>query len=151
MLKNCIDGAIEITGSDKPEYKEEMMIGFTDGKIKRLVTKPSIAGWGMNWQHCCNVVFVGLSDSYEQFYQAVRRSWRFGQKNPVNCYVITSSIEGAVVENIKRKEKQAQELSTGMLQNMVKHEIEEIKGTIRNVTKYNPEVNMTIPDWLRSA
>ncbi len=119
-LKRAIGGAVEITGSDSDEHKAAAMTGFTEGKVRRLVTKPSIAGWGMNWQHCSNMIFTGLSDSYEQFYQAVRRCWRFGQDKPVNVYVVTSPQEGSVVENIRRKESDARALR----ENMVKHMVE---------------------------
>ena len=86
------------------------MIGFAENTEKYLISKPSIAGLGMNFQSCHNMIFTGLSDSYEQFYQAVRRCWRFGQQHEVNCYVITAEQEGAVVKNIQRKEKQAQKM-----------------------------------------
>lgn len=107
MLAKMIEGAVEVQGSHSDEHKEDAMIGFVSGKYKRIVTKPSIAGWGMNWQHCSNQAFVGLSDSWEQLYQAVRRSWRFGQKNTVNIHIITSAAEGAVVRNIQRKDENA--------------------------------------------
>ena len=94
------------------------MAGFSDGSIRVLVTKPSIAGFGMNWQHCADMAFVGLSDSYEQFYQAVRRCWRFGQKKTVNVHVITAETEGAVVANIKRKEKDAMQMAANMVEHM---------------------------------
>jgi hypothetical protein len=80
------------------------MLGFSARRAARARHEAVIAGFGMNWQHCAHMAFVGLSDSYEQFYQAVRRCWRFGQKKPVNVYVITAETEGAVVANIKRKE-----------------------------------------------
>lgn len=83
-LTDLINGAVEVKGSDKNQHKEKSMLGFSAGTIRSLVTKPSIAGFGMNWQHCHNMAFVGLSDSYEQFYQAVRRCWRFGQTEPVD-------------------------------------------------------------------
>lgn len=118
-----IVGAVEIRGSNTREEKESRMLAFSNGEIQKLVTKPSICGWGMNWQHCPNVVFLGLSDSYEEFYQALRRVWRFGQKNEVNCYIVTSSNEGAVTANIKRKEADALAMAAEMVQNM--HEINE--------------------------
>ena len=93
------------------KLKESRMLGFSSGDVKILVTKPKIAGFGMNWQHCSNIAFVGLSDSYEQYYQAVRRCWRFGQKEEVNCYIITAETEGAVVANIKRKEQDAERMA----------------------------------------
>jgi len=149
-LKKMIDGCKEIKGSDKREYKEETMMGFSDEIVKRLVTKPSIAGHGMNWQHCNKVCFVGLSDSYEQFYQAVRRSWRFGQKRPVDCYIITSDSEGSVVKNIQRKEENSQKMAAGMIQHMQVYEMENVKGSKRDITNYLPQDEMIIPEWLRS-
>lgn len=103
-LHEVINDSVEVKGSDKPEHKSNSMIGFSEGKIKCLVTKPSIAGFGMNWQNCHNMIFTGLSDSYEQFYQAVRRCYRFGQSLPVNVYIIISAKEGCVKENIERKQ-----------------------------------------------
>ena len=117
-LAKAIPGAVEVVGSDSAEFKTAAMMGFSTGDHRVLVSKPSICGWGMNWQHCANVVFVGLSHSYEAYYQAVRRSWRFGQKRPVNVYVITSTAEGAVVANIERKEQQAMEMFDNIVQHM---------------------------------
>ena len=101
-LTKAIPGAVEVTGSDSNEVKESRMHGFSDGSIKIMVSKPSICGFGMNWQHCNKIAFVGLSDSFEEYYQAVRRCWRFGQEKQVDVYVITAQSEGAVVDNIKR-------------------------------------------------
>lgn len=110
-----IPDAVELSGSDEREDKAAKMLDFAAGNIRVLVTKPSIAGFGMNWQHCANVQFLGLSDSYEQFYQAVRRCWRFGQTKPVDCHIVTATNEGAVTENIKRKERDAARLAEGMI------------------------------------
>jgi superfamily II DNA or RNA helicase len=151
LLTQLIDDCKEIRGSHDHEYKEKTMLGFSSGNVKRLVTKPSIAGFGMNWQHCSRVIFVGLSDSYEQFYQAIRRSWRFGQTKPVDCYIITAETEGAVVANIKRKEQQAQELALGMVKNMHVYNEENIKGQTRTAAKYAPNSEIVIPSWLRSV
>lgn len=128
-LSKSIGDAVEVKGADSDEHKKRSLIDFANGKIRVLVTKSKIAGFGMNFQICHNVVFVGLSDSYEQYYQAVRRVWRFGQDNEVNCYIITADTEGAVVKNIERKEKDAMLMAEEMVENM--HEINEenIKGT----------------------
>jgi hypothetical protein len=126
------------------------MTGFSDGEVRVLVSKPSIAGWGMNWQHCNKVAFVGLSDSYEQFYQAVRRCWRFGQTKPVDCYVITSSAEGAVVRNIERKERDAMAMASNMVEHMRAEMNRAVHGTERNTTEYKPTKKMTTPAWLVS-
>ena len=90
--------------------KESRLLAFTNGEARVLITKPRIGGWGLNWQHCARMVFVGLSDSYESYYQAVRRCWRFGQTKPVEVTIIASNREQAVLENVRRKELQAQEM-----------------------------------------
>jgi hypothetical protein len=115
-LTAAIPGAVEITGSDPLAHKESAMAGFTDGSIRVIVTKPSIAGWGMNWQHCARMVFVGLSDSYESYYQAMRRCWRFGQTRDVEAHIVISDAEGAVVANINRKQADAERMVAGMVE-----------------------------------
>ena len=134
---SAIPGAVEITGSDSMEQKESRMLGFSEGKHRVIVTKPSIAGFGMNWQHCPNVVFLGLSDSYEQFYQAIRRCWRFGQEKPVHCHIVTSDLEGAVVSNIQRKETDAARMAEGMVAHMHELNEQEIHGSVRTADTYN--------------
>jgi DNA modification methylase/superfamily II DNA or RNA helicase len=106
-LTRAIPDAVEVRGSQTPQEKADRLLGFIDGRYRVLVSKPSVAGFGLNLQHCNRMAFVGLSDSYEQFYQAVRRCWRFGQDRPVTAYVVTSDAEGAVVQNVKRKEREA--------------------------------------------
>lgn len=145
---DAIPGAVEVTGSDDASLKEDRMLGFSEGDYRVLVTKPSIAGFGMNWQHCPNVVFLGLSDSYEQFYQAIRRCWRFGQTKPVHCHVVTSDLEGAVVSNIERKEADAARMAEGMVSHMHELNEQEIKGTVRTNDIYDPQIEMILPSWL---
>lgn len=134
-LAAAIPDAVEVTGSHKPEFKESALLDFANGKTRVLVSKPSIAGWGMNFQECHNMGFVGLSDSYEQLYQAIRRCWRFGQTRPVNCYVITADTEGAVVRNIQRKEQQ----SMAMMEGMVEHMRESMQKNLGRVTRTSVE------------
>lgn len=135
-----IPGAVELRGADGRETKESRMLGFSAGDVRVLVTKPSIAGFGMNWQHCPNVVFLGLSDSYEQFYQAVRRCWRFGQKQEVHCHIVTAENEGAVTDNIKRKEKDAARMAAEMVVHMKETNTQEINGISARVSAdYKPE------------
>lgn len=107
-LTQAIDGAVEVRGTDKSEHKEWALGAFSTGEIKRLVTKPSIAGFGMNWQICSNMAFVGLSDSFEQFYQATRRCWRFGQHDEVDVHIITADREISIKQNIEKKERRFQ-------------------------------------------
>ena len=139
-LASEINGAVEVTGSDSLEEKEQAMADFGSGKIRVLVSKPSICGFGMNWQHCRNQAFVGLSDSYEQFYQAVRRCWRFGQKSTVNIHVITAATEGAVVANIQRKEADASRMAENMVQHMSSINESNIHGTQRMRDEYRKNV-----------
>ena len=148
-LRKAIPDAVEVKGSDKDEFKEDAMIGFADGRYRVLITKPSIAGFGMNWQHCANAAFVGLSHSYEQFYQAIRRNWRFGQKFEVNAHVIISEADGAVVRNIERKEQQSERLFDEIIKHMTPHA--RIKGEMtRNEMAYDPQLKMIMPQWVMS-
>ena len=149
-LKRAIPDAIEVKGSDSNEHKEDAMLGFIDGKYRVLVSKPSICGFGMNFQHCSDMVFVGLSHSFEQYYQAVRRCWRFGQAEPVDVTVITSDLEGAVKANIERKERDAEQMIQEMAEYTRDITRRNVRATVREVTEYNPTVRMKIPDWLRS-
>lgn len=114
-LAMSIPDAVEVRGSDSPEWKEEAMIGFSSGKYRVIVTKPSICGFGMNWQHCADMCFVGLSHSYEQYYQAVRRCHRFGQTQEVSVHIVTSDVEQAVVRNVMRKKEDASEMEQEMI------------------------------------
>lgn len=109
-LARAIPGALEIRGSDSPEDKERGLVDFSEGRVRVLVTKPTIAGFGLNWQHCARMAFVGLSDSYEQWYQAIRRCWRFGQSRPVQVRVFASRAERSVIENVQRKAKEAEQM-----------------------------------------
>jgi hypothetical protein len=150
MLKKAIPGAVEVKGSDKPFHKEKAMLDFAAGNIRVLVTKPSIAGFGMNWQHCADMAFVGLSDSFEQVFQAIRRCYRFGQTMPVNVHMITSSREGATSENIKRKEADFKKMVSEMVQYTKEITSKEVRSTKRDVTEYEPTKQMIIPDWLKT-
>jgi DNA modification methylase/superfamily II DNA or RNA helicase len=105
-LKKAIPDAVEVRGSLTIEQKEKAIDGFSDGSVRVLITKPSITGFGLNWQHCHNTAFVGVSDSFEQQYQAIRRFHRFGQTETVNVYAAASIAEFQVMENITRKQDQ---------------------------------------------
>lgn len=147
-LKKIIDGAVEVRGSDTNDFKANTLEGFTTGTVRYLVTKPSIAGFGLNWQSCHNMIFVGLSDSYEMMYQAIRRCWRFGQKDEVNVHIVISEAEGAVKQNIERKERQSKEMTSEMVKYSRTILEGEIRGTTRETIDYNPQIEMILPDWL---
>ncbi len=123
----------------------------TCGRLTALVSKPSIAGYGLNLQFCARVLFVGLSNSFEAWYQAIRRTWRFGQTREVHCHVITSEAEGAVVANLKRKQADNEKLSAGMVEHMAEITRAELGATGRTFTGYEPGVRMSLPAWLESG
>lgn len=148
LLESLIPGSVQIVGSMPEDKKEQILEDFALGNIRILISKPSLTGFGMNWQHCSNTVFVGLNDSFEQIYQAVRRFWRFGQTKEVYAHFIASEIEGAVVNNIKRKEQQCEH----MMQQMVKHMSDlssvNIRGAARDTASYIPQEKMELPKWI---
>lgn len=147
-LENLISNAKELRGSDSSKVKENTLAGFSTGFCRRLITKPSIAGFGLNWQSCHNMVFVGLSDSYEMMYQAIRRCLRFGQRHTVNVYIVTSEAEGAVRENIQRKEVQCQTMIKEMISHTQEILAEDVRATFRMTEAYVPTISMIIPAWL---
>lgn len=127
-LCKLIDGAVDVSGSDSIEHKEQSVNKFLAGTIRVLISKPKILGSGMNFQNCHNTAFVGLSDSWEQYYQAIRRFYRFGQTKEVNVHVISAESEGAVVANIKRKEEQNATMGAEMVKYMSESMKKEIFG-----------------------
>lgn len=139
LLNKLIKDSVQISGSDKDQYKEEMLDAFSLGQIKTLITKPSIAGFGLNWQHCNNVVYFP-SHSHEQYYQAIRRCWRFGQKREVTCNLVYSEAEGRIVSNMIRKEKQAIEMYHGIIQ--------EMNQSIK-LTTNKGNITIEVPTWLK--
>jgi hypothetical protein len=107
LVATLVEGSVNVEGSWSPDAKAEALEAFQDGDIRVLVTKPSIAGFGMNFQNAHRMAFVGLSDSYEAYYQAIRRCWRFGQQHPVEAHVIVSTLEHQIVDNVRQKETEA--------------------------------------------
>lgn len=146
----AIDGAVQVAGSDAPEVKAERMLGFAEGRYRVLVSKASICGFGMNFQRCARQVFLGASHSYEQTYQAVRRSWRFGQTRPVDVYIIRAETEGAIVANFRRKEADAERMAGEMGSRMRDVMRVEILGASREWNEYEPRARMVVPQWCRA-
>ncbi len=141
LLAKLIDGAVQVKGSDPTEQKEEAFLGFSRGDVRVLVTKPIIGAWGLNWQHCNRMTFFP-SHSYEQYYQAVRRSWRFGQKRPVLVDIVTTEGGANVLDNLQRKAKQADR----MFDSLTRHMRDAL--TIRTTQTYDETVEA--PAWLTS-
>lgn len=150
-LRHAIPGSVEIRGSDDPDDKEAKLAAFAAGRIRVLITKPSIAGFGLNWQHCARMAFVGVTDSFEAYYQAVRRCWRFGQTRDVHVHVFASSAEGAVVANLKRKERDAMAMAESLSAETRDAVMAEVTGLTRQTNTYNADRRVTVPSFLEAA
>lgn len=138
-MERMIPNAVQVSGADSMERKEEVFEAFAKGQILKLVTKPDIAGFGLNWQHCHHSTFFP-SHSFEQFYQSVRRFWRFGQTQPVEINIITSAGEAGVLENLMRKSANAEVLFANLVHHM---------GEASNVElKRDHQTKTELPSWL---
>lgn len=124
LLEKMIPGAASVKGSQSVEEKERGLQEFSGGAKKQIITKPKIAGFGLNWQHCDRMIFCGVTYSFEQIYQAIRRCWRFGQKNPVTVHMVTCNAQSAIVDALRVK----QEAFTTMAQEVKKYCAQEIRG-----------------------
>lgn len=128
-LEKAIPGAVNVHGSLSPEDKAKLLLDFSDGKIRVLITKPSIASMGMNWQHCARMAFVGMGDSYEQYYQAIRRCYRYGQERIVDVHIVLANIESQIADNVRRKENQANKITEALVSEMrAVHNIKEMSA-----------------------
>ena len=137
LAKNGIEDAIEVKGSQDAENKAKSFEDFQDKKIRVMITKGKIGGFGMNFQNCHNMIFFGLNDSWESFYQCIRRCYRFGQKKEVNVYIIVSDIEMEIYENIKRKGEMSERMMNGLIEEVKNYEMEELgKGVEKIQTEY---------------
>lgn len=143
-LTKRIPDAVEVRGSMSESAKEDRLVGFSEGTIRVLISKPTVAGFGLNWQHCARIGFVGLSFSYEQFYQAVRRCWRFGQTREVECHIAMADTERNIWDVISRKAGDHEAMKTEMYAAMRRaHETREIK------IDYQPTKAASLPSWLK--
>lgn len=146
-LAALIPDAVEVRGS-YPDYKKERNVElFSTGQARVIITKPSVCGHGLNWQHCARMAFVGVSYSFENFYQAARRTWRFGQLRPVQCHVINSEAEQVIWRTVMSKESAHRQLQSKMSQAMRASQMELVRG-IRKVEEYNATQRMELPGWL---
>jgi superfamily II DNA or RNA helicase len=142
-LAKAIPDSVEVKGSQTSDQKEERLIAFSEGKARVIVTKPKLAGFGMNWQHCANIAFASISYSYEQFYQAIRRSWRFGQDKPVNVHVVIADAESQVWRAIERKTTDHDQMKDHMKHATFK------KGVESSVkVDYNPNHTGSMPSFI---
>jgi hypothetical protein len=147
-LTAAIPGAVQIAGADSVEVKEQRLADFAAGKFRVLVSKPSICGFGLNWQHAARMAFVGVTDSFESYYQAVRRCWRFGQKRDVHVHIFASSAEGAVVANLRRKERDALAMAESLGAETRDAVMQAVTGTTRQTNDYHARRPVAVPAFL---
>ncbi len=143
-----IDGAVEVRGSMTIDQKESALGKFLRGEARVIVSKPSVCGWGLNWQHCARMAFVGVTDSFEAYHQAVRRCWRFGQKRPVDVHLFASEQEGSVMKNLMRKEAEATKMGEALARETAAVMSENVRGLKRSTNIYEPRVRMIVPEWV---
>ena len=152
LCERLIEGAVQIKGSDSLDVKQERLEGFAAGRYRVLVTKPKIAGHGLNWQHCAKMAFFGASYSFEQTYQAIRRSWRFGQQRPVDVHILRAENEEHVIAAYRRKEADAERLASEMASRVRPAVRADVAGeSAPRWNEYNPNLCMEIPRWLKAA
>ena len=144
LLTQMIDGAVEVRGDQKPEEKEARLLGFADGQYRAIVTKPKLAGFGVNWQHCAHAVFASISFSYEQHYQAVRRSHRFGQKEQVRNDIVIADTEAAIWRAIHGKAEKHEEMTRRMSDAMRRAQSE-----TQTRVKYDRPLDLAFPHWIK--
>ncbi len=141
LLEKIIPGSVQVSGSTDDDEREEIYKAFSLGQIKKLITKPKIGAWGLNWQHCAHVVTFG-SHSYEQYYQSIRRCWRFGQENPVKVDIVLTEGEKHIGENMRRKAL----LTDKMFAELVKH-----MNDATHIQRKKDSLNPNLPSWLSNA
>lgn len=147
LLKKLINDSVSVKGADKEHHKIKSAEDFKKNKIKALITKPSMFGFGQNWQNCNNMIFTGLSDSFEQVFQAERRCYRFGQKNDVNVHIVISEAEGNVKKNQQRKENQFLTMIEELVVFTRKFTFKELKAVSSESLEYNPTIEMIMPTF----
>jgi superfamily II DNA or RNA helicase len=146
MLAKMIDGAVEVRGDLDPDEKERRLLGFADGQYRVVVTKPKLAGFGVNWQHCAHAVFASISFSYEQHYQAVRRSHRFGQSETVRNDIVIADTEASIWNVINTKSDKHDEMKRRMANAMRSAQSEGVRRVV-----YDRPLDLAFPEWIRSA
>lgn len=146
MLAKMIDGAVEVRGDLDPDEKERRLLGFADGQYRVIVTKPKLAGFGVNWQHCAHAVFASISFSYEQHYQAVRRSHRFGQSETVRNDIVIADTEASIWNVINTKSDKHDEMKRRMANAMRSAQSEGVRRVV-----YDRPLDLEFPDWVVSA
>ena len=143
-LASRLPDAVEVRGSMSADEKERGLVAFSTGQVRVIITKPSIAGFGLNWQHCARMAFVGLSFSYENYYQAIRRCWRFGQTRPVQVHIACADTEENIWQTVSRKADDHDTMKRAMSMAMARA----VKRAA--VETYKPTKTLSLPTWMTS-
>lgn len=143
------DRCVSVYGTLTMDEKMDREVLWREGDVPTMITKPSVFGHGMNWQHCARMVFVGLGDSWEQYFQAIRRVHRYGQERAVNVHIVLSEAEQGIYENVLRKEREAERMTSELVRHVAEFERAELG--VRQRDAYEPAVEMSIPGWLRGG
>ena len=149
-LANLTPGSVLVEGSDSPESKAEAIERFVSGETHVIISKPSIFGFGLNLQRCARMAFVGLSDSYEQYFQAIRRCWRFGQTRSVHAYIVLTEPEEAIYANVCRKQREAEAVAAELVKHVTAFERSEIGSVSGRVESVHGQ-RMQLPSWIGGA
>ncbi len=148
-LEKALAGrCVSVRGSNSDDENERRITAWLAGEKQIIISKVVMLGFGLNFQHCHDMIFVGLTDSFEQVFQAVRRCWRFGQTKPVDVHFVFSEMEGAVLENLKRKEADAERMADGLVKHMADLNAENVRGMTRDTPNYFPTQPFALPSFL---
>lgn len=149
-LAKLIPGAVLVEGQDSPDAKADAIERFMSGEVRVIISKTSIFGFGLNLQRCARMAFVGLSDSYEQYFQAIRRCWRFGQSRPVHAYIVLTEPEEAIYANVYRKQREAESVASELVKHVAAFERAEIANVSRREDAPHTQP-MRLPAWLQGV
>jgi hypothetical protein len=144
------DNCVSIDGRTSEDARLAGLAEWRSGKRQVMVTKGAVFGWGMNWQHCARTAFVGLSDSFEAYHQIIRRFWRFGQQRTVKAYVVLSEPEEAIYANVKRKEREFEQMTDELIRHVANFQRAEI-GHVARASETEHMQPMRLPHWLEGA
>ncbi len=147
----AVPDAVNVQGSDSAEDKAARLLDFAEGRTRVLISKAKIAGYGLNLQRCARMVFCGLSDSYEQYYQAIRRCYRFGQTRAVQAHIVLADVEHVIADNVRAKERMARDITTGLVAAISAENRRELFAGTSKGDDFEPRRPLTIPDWLQTA
>jgi len=141
LLQRLIPNSVQVSGSDSDDTKEQRLVSFADGQSRVLITKPKIGAWGLNFQHCNHIAYFP-SHSFEQYYQSVRRCWRFGQRRPVTVDIVLTEGERRIMENLQRKRQQAERMFSSL--------VSEMNHSLEITPKSYSLTPIAVPSWLSS-